>query len=229
MRVPRYDPAAPPSARPVPSDMVWIPAPSAAIAGFWVDRRPVTNARFARFVQATGYVTAAERMAGLDEDPDATRELLRPGSLVFVSQYSAGRVDDDRAAWRYVIGADWQHPFGPESSIAGRETHPVVHVTYADADAFARWAGMLLPTEAEWELAYRADRDTDVWEWTSDHVLKSGSKLPAPCCCQRHRPRARHVHPLETATSCVGFRCVRRIGDRSPRAGIAAAARASRT
>lgn len=205
------DPAATLPARPFLGNMVWIAAPGAEIPGFWVDRRPVTNARFAEFVEATGYVTAAERVAGLDEDSDVTREVLQPGSLVFVSQDGAGRPDDELAGWRYVFGADWQHPFGPESSIAARETCPVVHVTYADAEAFARWAGLVLPTEVEWELAYRADRDGDIWEWTSDHVLKGGSHLCIPCCCEGHRSRVRHIHPPETATYRVGFRCVWRI------------------
>jgi formylglycine-generating enzyme required for sulfatase activity len=128
------------------------PARAVAVAAFLIDRTPVTNAAFAQFVAATGWVTAAERA-----EP--------PGSALFAM--SAGPVDlrDPSRWWRFVAGASWRAPLGPGSSIAGREHHPVTHVALADALAYARWRDARLPTEDEWEVAARGGRDGEPYAW----------------------------------------------------------------
>jgi sulfatase modifying factor 1 len=270
---------------------------------FWIDEAPITNADFAAFVEATGHVTAAEVAPDPADYPGMDMDLARPGSAVF--QKMAGPVDlsDPLQWWTFTVGANWRHPLGPDSSIEGLNAHPVVHVAYADAEAYARWAGKTLPTETEWEFAARGGLDGadyawgdelepggvrmanywhglfpfanqmpdgwertspvgsypvngyglsdmigNVWEWTSDwfappksgsrgiksccvpanprsaarreshdpatgrprKVLKGGSHLCAANYCQRYRPAARHPETLETSTSHIGFRCVRR-------------------
>jgi formylglycine-generating enzyme required for sulfatase activity len=124
------------------------PVHRVAVDGFWMDTHPVTNAEFRRFVKATGHVTVAERPPDPDDYPDADRALLVPGSLVF--QKTRGPVDlrDWRNWWAWVPGACWRHPEGPGSTLHGRDRHPVVQVAYADAMAYAAWAGKALPTEA---------------------------------------------------------------------------------
>jgi formylglycine-generating enzyme required for sulfatase activity len=135
------------------------PAHHVTVDGFWIDRHAVTNAEFARFVAATGYVTLAERTPRAVDYPSAVPDFLVPASVVF--QQLKRRVDtsDIYNWWIYVPGADWRHPSGPRSSIGGIENHPVVHVAFEDAEAYARWAGKSLPTEAEWEFAARGELD----------------------------------------------------------------------
>ena len=131
----------------------------ARVDGFWIDRHEVTNGQFKKFVEATGYVTLAERPVDPRIHPDWPQEMLAPGSVVFVPPKDA-RGEDGRW-WRYVAGASWRQPSGPGSSIAGKENHPVVNVAYDDALAYAQWLGRSLPTEGQWEFAARGGRDGD--------------------------------------------------------------------
>ncbi|HZP75501.1 MAG TPA: formylglycine-generating enzyme family protein [Pseudolabrys sp.] len=141
------------------------PARPASVESFWIDRFPVTNAQFGAFVAATGYVTTSERMPDPALYPDADPALLVPGSAVFRKPDRPVSLHYAQAWWTYVPGADWRHPQGPDSDIAGRDEHPVVHVSYEDACAYAMWAGKALPTEAEWEFAARGGLEGATYAW----------------------------------------------------------------
>jgi formylglycine-generating enzyme len=266
------------------------PAHRVTVDGFWIDRHPVTNEQFGRFVAETGHVTLAERPPDPSDYPGARPDLLVPASAVFRKpRQRPVDIRDIYQWWSAVPGANWRHPRGPQSSLRGLERHPVVHVAWTDVEAYARWAGKELATEAEWELACRGggpegsefawgdeltpngchmanvwqgtfpvenqvldgyqftspigafppngyglvDMIGNVWEWTADpyrdhgappsscctghsesptsrKVIKGGSHLCAPNYCQRYRPAARMAQPVDTSTSHVGFRCVRR-------------------
>ncbi|MBE7466264.1 MAG: formylglycine-generating enzyme family protein [Planctomycetes bacterium] len=138
------------------------------VDGFWMDKTEVTNAQFAKFVQATGYVTVAERVPLKDDFPDALSKNLVAGSTVF--EPSPGRVplDNHYRWWTYVPGANWRHPEGPQSHVEGREHYPVVHIAFEDALAYCKWVGKRLPTEAEWEFAARGGLTGKRYEWGDD-------------------------------------------------------------
>jgi len=152
------------------------PVHTVRVDGFWMDATEVTNAQFARFVEATGYLTVAERPISWEElkaqlPPDTPKppdEMLLPGSLVFVPPGPDATDEDLTVWWKWTPGADWRHPEGPGSTIEGRMDHPVVQVAWEDAVAYAKWAGKRLPTEAEWERAARGGVEGAHFVWGED-------------------------------------------------------------
>ena len=184
---PQHSPGAPPK-----RDMVWIeggsfqmgsddaypeeaPSHRVEVGGFWIDRYPVTNERFARFVEAVHYVTFAEVASIAIDSPWGGPRKGTGGSLVFVKPTIRGS-RHDTTWWRHVVGANWRHPRGPDSSNAELEAHPVVHVTYGDALAFAEWEGLQLPTEAEWEFAARGGLEGTTYAW-GDQIMPDGRPM----------------------------------------------------
>ena len=181
-----------------PKSMVWIPggefmmgsehvlarpnerpAHRVRLHGFWMDRTHVTNAQFAAFVSATGYVTTAEHQPdwetlrvqvpeGTPRPPDSQ---MVAGAMVFVGTGQPVPLDDWSRWWAFVPGADWRHPQGPGSDIAGKDDHPVVQVSYEDAQAFAHWSGKRLPTEAEWEFAARGGLEQATYSWGEEFTV----------------------------------------------------------
>jgi formylglycine-generating enzyme required for sulfatase activity len=135
---------------------------------FWIDRTPVTNRDFRKFVNATGYVTFAQLKPDATDYPGALPHMLKAGSLVFTPPKHAVDLRDWSQWWRFKFGADWRRPYGPRSSISGLDDHPVVHISYRDAEAYAKWAGKELPTEAEWEFAARGGLDGAEFAWGAE-------------------------------------------------------------
>mgnify|MGYP002040704817 FL=1 len=178
-----------------PAGMAWIPAAEfrmgndhklsqpnelpphrVRVSGFWMDTHDVTNAEFRRFVDATGYVTTAEQKPRWEDlkvqlppgTPRPDDRLLVPGAMVFVGTASEVSLRDYSRWWRFIPGASWRHPQGPGSSIDGKDDHPVVQVSYEDAQAYAKWAGKRLPTEAEWEFAARGGLEQATYAWGNE-------------------------------------------------------------
>ncbi|MFY9608223.1 MAG: formylglycine-generating enzyme family protein [Blastocatellia bacterium] len=187
------NPATPPG--PAPLGMVWIPGGTfwmgcddcempdtqpvhlVAVDGVWMDTTPVTNAQFAQFVKATGYLTIAERQPDPKDYPGADPKSVVPGSAVFSPVSQDVPLDDYTRWWQYVPGASWKHPEGPGSTFEGREDHPVVQIAWYDAVAYANWAGKRLPTEAEFEFAARGGLDRNRYAWGNE--LKPDGKWAA--------------------------------------------------
>jgi formylglycine-generating enzyme required for sulfatase activity len=147
------------------------------VDGFYLDKTDVTNAQFAKFVRATGYVTVAERIPRAQDFPGAPPENLVAGSVVFTPPNHPVPLRNHFQWWSYVRGASWRHPAGPKSNIQGKENHPVVQIAYEDAEAYAKWAGRRLPTEAEWEFAARGGQTGKPFVWGD--IFRPGGKWMA--------------------------------------------------
>jgi formylglycine-generating enzyme required for sulfatase activity len=152
------------------------PVRRARVDGFWIDRYQVTNDAFARFVAETGYETMAERPIDLGVVAGGPADTYPAGSMVFRPTDGPVELDDSRLWWAFVQGAQWRHPLGPGSSITGRGDHPVVHIAYDDAVAYARWAEKELATEAEWEFAARGGLEGKIYAW-GDEMEPGGAVM----------------------------------------------------
>ena len=152
------------------------PAHDVTVGGFWIDSRPVTNARFTQFVDDTEHITVAEIAPDPAQYPGALPEMMHPGSLLFRKPAQKVDLRDIRNWWSFTLGADWRHPGGPGTTLDGLERHPVVHIAHADAEAFAKWSGKDLPTEAEWERAARGGLEGAAYAW-GDEVAPDGRPM----------------------------------------------------
>ena len=147
------------------------PAHAVTVFGFWIDAHEVTNAQFAKFVEETGYVTVAEQSPDPADWPDdVPAELLQPGSVLFVPPVQGQTAE---SWWSWVAGTNWRHPEGLDSNIEGKDNYPVVHIAFDDAEAYAKWAGRSLPTEAQFELAARNKRNSR-YAWDGNELAPDG-------------------------------------------------------
>jgi formylglycine-generating enzyme required for sulfatase activity len=152
------------------------PAHPMSVDGFWIDKYTVTNAQFSRFFEETKYITLAERPPNAADYPGAKPEMLIPASVMFRKAPDGVNLSDHYNWWTYVPGADWRHPYGPESTLKGLAKHPVVHIAFEDALAYAEWAGKDLPTEAEWEFAARGGLEGAEFAW-GDELTPAGKQM----------------------------------------------------
>jgi formylglycine-generating enzyme len=153
------------------------PVREVEVEGFAIDRGPVTVAQFSRFVEETGYLTLAERPPDPAQYPDADPSLLREGSVVFHPTPGPVPLSDPTRWWAYVPGASWRAPWGLDSDNSGRDDHPVTHIAFQDAEAYAQWAGKQLPSEAEWEYAARGGLEGAIFAWGAEE--RPGGELMA--------------------------------------------------
>ena len=153
------------------------PQRPAEVPDLWMDEHPVTNAQFRRFVRETGHITVAEQAPNPEDFPGADPADLVPGSQLFAGTSGPVPLDDWMRWWAWAPGADWRHPQGPDSTLHGRELHPVVHIGFEDALAYAQWVGKDLPSEAEWEFAARGGMDQATYAWGNEFM--PGGKIMA--------------------------------------------------
>lgn len=146
-----------------------------SVSDFCIEQYEVTNAQFAKFVEATDYVTVAERPLSKEQFPNLSESERKPGSLVFQMAEPGAKKIGYLSWWKWVPGTDWRHPLGPESNIKGKENYPVVQVAYEDVEAYAKWAGMTLPTEAQWEYAARGGLDNATYSWGEQYSAKKAN------------------------------------------------------
>jgi sulfatase modifying factor 1 len=152
------------------------PVRRVAVDGFWIDPHQVTNTEYTQFVDATGWLTEAEKSPDPDLYPGAPPESLVPGALVFTPTAGAVDLRDYHQWWAWTPGAEWRHPLGPGSSLEGLADHPVVHIAYEDAAAYCAWAGTMLPSEAEWEYAARGGLKGKPFTWGDEDTQETAPK-----------------------------------------------------
>ena len=174
------------------------------VSGFWLDKTVVTNDEFARFVRATRYVTVAERKPRQEDFPNAPPENLVAGSLVFTPPAHPVELNDDSQWWRFVPGANWRHPDGPNSSIEGRGNYPVVQIAFEDAQTYAKWAGKRLPTEAEFEFAERGGLSCQPYAWGSEFTPRGKDMANTYHGHFPDKSTAPHNHPTTTPVASYG-------------------------